>query len=193
MKARSIGFDKKSKPEIIDKIFQDASSSTSVPPITIDDCANIRTEDMSSLISTWQSCMCALFFGLNSIVIMREIKLFLTYVNVCDKIRREKAKNKWEQVPCWKSKYNHLTLLNLGDTTIRYGNLRSMTELDRKGEGSIQLLKVHMGHGLKGKWAYNVALKYYQSKSFDAVIKNTEKKNEKKKNNNKRNRYRHTY
>jgi hypothetical protein len=52
------------------------------------------------------------------------------------------------------------------------GPLRPLSELDFKGEASIQLVKKHINHGTSaGKsWAYNAAVAYYKEKSFKFVL-----------------------
>ena len=54
---------------------------------------------------------------------------------------------------------------------MRFGPIRTLSELDEKGEGKIKHIKCLIQQGLNGNWAYNAMLAYYKEQSTRLALK----------------------
>jgi hypothetical protein len=52
----------------------------------------------------------------------------------------------------------------------RYGAMRPLSELDKKGEGSISTVKPEIRHGLNDNCAYNATIRCHLENAFKAVM-----------------------
>ena len=85
--------------------------------------------------------------------------------------------------PCWVSKSNFLSLLNLPKQMRLYGPMRRYWEGGYRGEGLIQDLKPLIKNGLCLNWQVNTLKKFYNLRAlsfFDEETKNGTKINSKK-------------
>jgi hypothetical protein len=147
------------------------------PPIVQPVHSNATLEEVNQVVISWHACVSRIMSVKTNPCEMtvqdldRHIKVFLTNVDIFDKTRRAKATTRIQKLPVWRRKSNYMGLLNYPATMKEMGPLRPLSELDFKGEASIQLVKKHINHGTNSKnWSYNAALAYYNEKSYKFVL-----------------------
>jgi hypothetical protein len=180
LRARDIrGINGKSRKGEVEEVFAGITvlPKNEIPAIVEPVYSNATLEEVNQVVVSWHSCVSRIMSiatnpGEKTVEDLdRHIKIFLTCVNVFDRSRRAQATTRIQKLPVWRRKSNYLGLLNYPDTVKEMGPLRALSELDFKGEASIQLVKRHINHGTSGKnWSYNAALGYYKEKSFKVVI-----------------------
>jgi hypothetical protein len=180
LRAREInGINGKSPKGVVEETFARFTvlPLCEIPSIVEPVFSNATLEEVNQVVVSWHSCVSRIMSITTNpreetvVDLDRHIKVFLTTVNVFDRSRRTQATTRIQKLPVWRRKSNYLGLLNYPDTVREMGPLRALSELDFKGEASIQLVKKHITHGTKGKnWSYNAALAYYKEKSFNLVI-----------------------
>jgi hypothetical protein len=183
LRARNVnGINGKSGKSEVDEAFRRLTllPESMIPTIVRPIVSEATLENVNNLVMSWHACVARIMsITSNPCVdevedLDRHIKLFLTFVDTVDKSKRAKATRRDQKLPVWRRKCNYLGLLNYPDTVKEIGPLRTLSELDFKGEASIQLLKKHIHHGTNLKnWAYNTALAYYREKSFKNVLKDS--------------------
>ncbi|CAJ1933171.1 unnamed protein product [Cylindrotheca closterium] len=80
----------------------------------------------------------------------RHVKIFLSCIQFFDASRQQKSgENGKDRIPKWRTTFNYLGLLNYPDLAREHGPVRPLSELDFKGEASIQLLKKRFSSGTR--------------------------------------------
>ena len=99
------------------------------------------------------------------------IKIYLSMVNKLDKVLPKENGLK----PCWVSKSNFLSLLNLPKQMRLYGPMRRYWEGGYRGEGLIQDLKPLIKNGLCLNWQRNTLKRFYNLRALSFFDDETKK------------------
>ena len=94
------------------------------------------------------------------------VKIYLAMTDIFD----YNLKSNKQSDPCWITKSNYMSLLNLPEQMKLFGPLIEFWEGGIRGEGIIQELKHLIRDGLKKNWQKNILKKAYNLQSYDQLI-----------------------
>ena len=104
------------------------------------------------------------------IAMEREIKLFLSNINIIEKSLSSKKKKKKDEKPIWLLKYNFQSLLNLPQSLIEFGPLARLWEGGNQGEGYLRYVKPRIRDVNSENWNINAHIGLMNDISMDEVV-----------------------
>ena len=101
------------------------------------------------------------------IAMKREIKLFLSNINIIQELLSSKKNN---EKPIWLKKYNFQSLLNLPKALIQFGPLVKLWEGGNQGEGYLRYVKPRIRDVHSKNWNINAHIGLMNDISMDEVV-----------------------
>ena len=101
------------------------------------------------------------------IAMEREIKLFLSNINIIQELLSSKKNN---EKPIWLKKYNFQSLLNLPKALIEFGPLVKLWEGGNQGEGYLRYVKPRIRDVHSKNWNINAHIGLMNDISMDEVV-----------------------